>query len=164
MQSVFRWPYRIMCHERKTLLKLNFFQLMVRHRSWGSVLKSIYRIDGHDLQNGNAHARKRWKNTLYSSMNSASNKSEHRVQEVCCTQSNILLQNYRGFSWVFCSCLSLSSSMRLIFFASTGLYKGLCTLFQLFFLFHPMQHTSTEYTGFSWVLPSPLSLQFFAHV
>ena len=31
----------IMCHEREMLLKLNFFQLMGRYRSWGSVLISI---------------------------------------------------------------------------------------------------------------------------
>ena len=47
-----------MCHERETLLKLNFFQLMERHRSWGSVLISIYRLDTHDLKNGNAHMTK----------------------------------------------------------------------------------------------------------
>ena len=34
---------RILCHERVSLLKLNFFQLMLRYRFWGSVLKSIYR-------------------------------------------------------------------------------------------------------------------------
>ena len=47
---------RIMCHERETLLKLNFFQLMEQHRSWHSVLVLIYWIDAHDLKNGNAHA------------------------------------------------------------------------------------------------------------
>ena len=41
---------RIMCHERETLLKLNFFQLMERHRSWGIVLILIYQIDAHDFK------------------------------------------------------------------------------------------------------------------
>ena len=42
---------RIMCHEHETLLKLNFFQLLEPHRSWGGVLISIYRLDAHDLKN-----------------------------------------------------------------------------------------------------------------
>ena len=33
----FQMTNRIMCHERETLLKLNFFQLVEQHRSWGSV-------------------------------------------------------------------------------------------------------------------------------
>ena len=49
MQSVFRWPIES-CHERETFLKLNFFQLMERHRSWGSVLISMYLIDARDLK------------------------------------------------------------------------------------------------------------------
>ena len=43
-----------MCHEREKLLKLNLFQLMERHHSWGSVLISIYRIDAHDLKQKSA--------------------------------------------------------------------------------------------------------------
>ena len=39
---------RIMCQDRETL-KLNF-QLMEQHRSWESVLISIYWIDAHDLK------------------------------------------------------------------------------------------------------------------
>ena len=42
--------YRIMCHEGETLLKLNFFQLIERYRSWSSVVISIYRLDAHDLK------------------------------------------------------------------------------------------------------------------
>ena len=52
--------YRIIYHEGEMLLKLELFQLMEQHRS-----------DAHDLKNGNVHARKRWKNALRSSMNSA---------------------------------------------------------------------------------------------
>ena len=55
---------RILCHECETLLKLNFFQLMELYRSWDSVLTSIYRIDAHELKNGNAHVRERWKKHL----------------------------------------------------------------------------------------------------
>ena len=40
---------RILCHEHKTLLKLNFFQLVEQHRSWDSVLISIYQLSAHDL-------------------------------------------------------------------------------------------------------------------
>ena len=50
---------RILCHEHETLLKLNFFQLIERHRSSDSVLISIYRLDAHDLKNGNADAIKK---------------------------------------------------------------------------------------------------------
>ena len=71
MQS-FHMTIRIMCHERETLLKLNFFQLIKLHHSWYSILILIYRIDTYDLKNGNAHGRKRWKNTLLLNMNSAS--------------------------------------------------------------------------------------------
>ena len=44
---------------------------MERHRSWDSVLISIYGLDAHDLKDGNANATKRWKNALHLSMNSA---------------------------------------------------------------------------------------------
>ena len=44
MQSIFRWLTES-CHERETLLKLNFFQLMQRHHSWDSVLILI--LDRH---------------------------------------------------------------------------------------------------------------------
>ena len=53
MQSV----YRILCHTRETLLKLNFLQLMERHCSWDNVLISIYQTDALDLKNKNLHAR-----------------------------------------------------------------------------------------------------------
>ena len=49
---------RIICHERETLLKLNFFQLVERYRSWGSVLISIYRLDAHDLKKTNKQTSK----------------------------------------------------------------------------------------------------------
>ena len=39
-------------------LKLNCFQLMERHCSWDGILIFIYRIDAHDLKNGNAHERR----------------------------------------------------------------------------------------------------------
>ena len=41
---------RILCHKREMLLKLNFFQLMERYHSWGSVLISIYQLDSLDLK------------------------------------------------------------------------------------------------------------------
>ena len=63
---------RIPCHKREMLLKLNFFQLIERHRSWDSVLILIYWLDAHYLKNRNAHATKRWKKALHSSMNSLS--------------------------------------------------------------------------------------------
>ena len=59
----FQMTNRIMCHECEMLLKLNLFQLMEQHRSWVSVLISIYQLDTYDLKNGNVHATKPWKNT-----------------------------------------------------------------------------------------------------
>ena len=50
-----------MCHERETLLKLKFVELIERHRSWDSVLISSYRIDAYGLKNGNAHEVKEMK-------------------------------------------------------------------------------------------------------
>ena len=43
---------RILCHERETLLMLNFFQLMEQHCSWDSIFILIYQIDIYDLKNG----------------------------------------------------------------------------------------------------------------
>ena len=71
VQSVFRWPIESGVMSLKHSWSWNFFQLMERHRSWDSVLILIYQIDAHDLKNGNVHARKRWKNALHLSMNSA---------------------------------------------------------------------------------------------
>ena len=65
---------RIICNEREMLLKLNFFQLVERYRSWGSVLISIYRLHAHDLKKRKSaykHATKRLKKRLRSSMNLA---------------------------------------------------------------------------------------------
>ena len=64
MQSIFRWPIdRIMCHERETLFEIEIFQPMERHYSWDSILISIFRIDTHDLKDGNVHTRKAMKKT-----------------------------------------------------------------------------------------------------
>ena len=41
---------------------------MKQHCSWGNILILIYRVDAHDLKNGNAHATKWWKNALRSSV------------------------------------------------------------------------------------------------
>ena len=42
---------------------------MERHPSWGSILLLIYQLEAHDLKNGNAHLRERWKMLHVSSMN-----------------------------------------------------------------------------------------------
>ena len=62
---------RIMRHESETLLKFNFFQLVERRCSWGSILLSICWLDAHDLKNGNGHAREWWKTASAVSMNPA---------------------------------------------------------------------------------------------
>ena len=66
------WLRPCLCHERETLLKLTFFQLMERYRSWGSVLVSIYRLDAHDLKKTEVRMRQsdKKKKRLRSSMNS----------------------------------------------------------------------------------------------
>ena len=56
------------------LLKL--FQRMEQHRSWGNILISIYRIDAHDLKNGNVHVRETKKTPSSSSMNPAEMNSQ----------------------------------------------------------------------------------------
>ena len=46
----FQMTNRIMCQERETLLKLNFFQIVEQYCSCGSLLILIYWLDAHDLK------------------------------------------------------------------------------------------------------------------
>ena len=47
---IFRWPIESCVTSVYRSWSWNFFQLMLRYRSWGSVLISIYRLDAHDLK------------------------------------------------------------------------------------------------------------------
>ena len=50
MQSVFRWPIESCVMSLKCSWSWTFFLLIEQHRSWDSVLISMYRIDAHDLK------------------------------------------------------------------------------------------------------------------
>ena len=52
-------------------MKLDYVQLVGRYCSWDRILILIYQIDAHDRKNGNANARKQWKNVLHMSTNPA---------------------------------------------------------------------------------------------
>ena len=57
MESIFRQIIIGFCVMSMKCLEVELFQLMEWHRSWDSILISIYWIDAHALKNRNAHAK-----------------------------------------------------------------------------------------------------------